>query len=675
MNNQETKTVKNVVVYGLAFFIAMLYMQIYLSEPVYTFIKRNVTTSNILPYGLLIIIFILAAILGNWVIKTAAVRRIFEKMNKTAAVIISWALVITNMVLLIISYLTEMELFDGPTPEDFTFHMNDKITLLVMAAVLLLVVGIIENMSAIQEEKQKNKVYFYLFALLMGILFAYVMFTPNCYMTFYNLHHANAYYNSVYNAMHAAPRTELNSSVYGFYGILLAPFVKLLGGTYTDFCYVISFVGVLSYICIIYVLAKLVQSPVVKYAGAAALVVYNCSMSWGVYRQLIPHRIVFACILLAYLTFMYTHQKMSRLYIGIGYIICALSIVWNFETGIVCLVAYISFFMVEVLKDYSLKQAHFYVELLKKILLAVLTFAGALGFVNIVNLCWGGGGISLRMFLFPTLNSSYMSGFLTTDYQKGVVAWLFIAAMAFVLIGHVISKVRLSPQAESEKAAGIKDLGQGRTFRDNVLFVTAVIALGQMTYYINRSAYGNLAIAYFTAILMLCIICDFCLRGYVNRLYQSNFMNHLCRGFSYLMLTVLAVLILGGIYNYPNAQSKRLELSLRETTAVQVAEEEIASVCPPDTRAIGLSIAGLYSDLGWDSYYHIIDIADIGVYEPAAGILLEELNNRIDEPVLLDNHVIEELEEAGSLDLFYNRYHAEKKIHLYDTEIIYYVPR
>ena len=393
------------------------------------------------------------------------------------------------------------------------------------------------------------------------------------------------------------------------------------------------------------------------------MAVYNASYSWSVYRQLIPHRILFACILVAYIVFIYKHNKISKFYKCIGYGICMLGLMWNFETGIVCVLSYMAFYIIDALKDFSLRSSMLYIKLAKEVLFTVLTFLAAFGVINIVNLCMGGGFVSLTMYLFPLMGSEFVTGTLTVKYQKGVVAWLFIAALSFVMVGYAISKTKLVPNSDNE-----------RSIRDNILFTIGVITLGQMSYYINRPAYGNLVIAYFMSVLMMCIICDYCITRVAKRTYKSEFMRGVSNGFACLHLTVMFVLVLGGIANYGNAQEYRESQEQKNMEQVEIFKAQIVENCEKDTKALGLTIPMIYSELGWDSQYHLIDFADIGLSEKTYDYLSEELNYNLNEPILIEKYALDKIMENRNIDEFYVKFKKVKTFELYDTELEYYVP-
>lgn len=658
-SDSEKNMLRNVMAVGCSLALALLFMVLYLQPSVYAAFREKISPSNILPYGIMVGIFLLACIGFQWIF-----RKICKQVEKLPALLlcaVSWGVAFVLAILLLVSFRYELVAFDAPPSNLLSYHMNFKATVVGIAGISCAVILLIEKMGKISLGK-KQSIFLYGLAFFFGIIYCYALVTPNVFSMWYNVYHTNAYYNSVYNTLCGVPRSEISCSIYGFYSLLLAPVVKLLGGGNEAFFYAVAGIAFVSFMCLAYALFGLVRSNLVKCLGMVAMLLVPCSMQRGIYLQLTPHRVIFPCIMLGYLVFLYKHKCTGWFSKFVGYVLCGLAMVWNFETGIVCLVAYIAFFFIEVVKDYSLKTGKFYIEAVKKIVCAILTVAGSLGFVNVVNLLMGGEKISFKMFIFPFMNDSYFSALLT-DYQSGIAAWYFVAVLALVLIGNGISKTKLAPRIAVRNDA-----------RASVLFALGVLSLGQMSYYINRAAYGNLGIVFFPAIVMLCVVTDYCLVCYVNHKWESGFLHQLSRAFTYVSLTVLVLVGVGTLYNYQTMQNFRNDNLYREQSAYKTVEEEMEMQLPKDTPALGMSIPTLYGELGWDSQYHLLDVADYGVYPDIYNYLEKELNENIEEPILIENLTLEDIQAHVSLDEFLGKYMATKHFKLYEIDLVYWEP-
>lgn len=213
--------------------------------------------------------------------------------------------------LLIMCYLGEVNLFAGPSAENIRYHQNEKISVLALLGMLFASFSIVENSKSV--DKKINKIYIYLYTIVIGLIYVHSFYTPNVYSSYFNTHHFNAYFNSVYSSYMSMPRTSLNTGVYGYYGFILA--YLMLG-----------------------IKRKALYNP---------------------------------------------------LYICIGFLLMILSIIWNFETGVVYSMSVIAFFIVLVMKKYKLNQKRLYYMIAVLLVAFILLILAALGLTGlIIMLVW-----------------------------------------------------------------------------------------------------------------------------------------------------------------------------------------------------------------------------------------------------------------------------------------------
>ena len=104
----------------------------------------------------------------------------------------------------------------------------------------------------------------------------------------------------------------------------------------------------------------------------------------------------------------------NPLYICIGFLLMILSIIWNFETGVVYSMSVIAFFIVLVMKKYKLNQKRLYYMIAVLLVAFILVILAALGLTGLINVSMGGNMITFKKFIFPLMNESYF------DYLKEV---------------------------------------------------------------------------------------------------------------------------------------------------------------------------------------------------------------------------------------------------------------
>ncbi len=116
-----------------------------------------------------------------------------------------------------------------------------------------------------------------------------------------DLYHFDAYFHSIYRVMQSQPYSDVNQGVYGFYGILIAPVLKIFGGSFINTILVYTVLTGIVMLCYFYVLDNIVDSFLVKILGAVGIVAYSVWGRLGLYLQMFPHRIIFVGIMLAYI--------------------------------------------------------------------------------------------------------------------------------------------------------------------------------------------------------------------------------------------------------------------------------------------------------------------------------------------------------------------------------------
>ncbi|WP_270443759.1 hypothetical protein [Blautia intestinalis] len=96
------------------------------------------------------------------------------------------------------------------------------------------------------------------------------------------------------------PYTHNVTSIYGHYALFFKIPLKLFYGDFRAFVMMLAVVGTLAHVCAFLTLQLLVESRVLRIAGALAVAFPILGMRGGYYWQVWPHRVVFPMILLLY---------------------------------------------------------------------------------------------------------------------------------------------------------------------------------------------------------------------------------------------------------------------------------------------------------------------------------------------------------------------------------------
>lgn len=447
--------------------------------------------------------------------------------------------------------------------------------------------------------------------------------------------HGSAYYTSIYNALMDAPFDYSNQSIYGHYAILLKYPIKLLGGSYTAYNIVISAVGFLSVLLLAMALDMCIKNHFISMIGIWAVPVmflYYPQNHW----QMFPHRILFACVFL-YLCVLYFYKFIKGMNF-IGYFVCSLALLWNVETGVVCLGAWCvaciarecvfpkCAFIECTFGEYANKSEKRVVSyswkksILKNLAYSFISVFGMVVIFNLYNMPLGEQWHGLRFLLFPLItdwdapevlvvNAAGQTAFpvdnklidlldrfgkgfasgLTIQLPYQISPWYLVVLLMGVAI--VILIVRIM----------FKRVGPN----DYIIGIAAVLALGNLTFFINRASFDYLAIALPEAVLIMAVLSN-----------EEIFDNHsawLKRPYQILFISIMAVLSVFSLWQARFRFLTRMEKGYYDQQEFDILTEDIERKVPKNTFAFGgPGIQEVYAQLGWDTGCYVVDFSSLG---------------------------------------------------------------
>lgn len=531
--------------------------------------KIGHTSSNVFVYAITLVMFsAMCFFMGRWPGKSGCC---LEKW-------IFWILDIVNVIALVRVFLNNERVFASDT-SSFMWHQDKFVALLLVASCIGLSLVIVKK-----NEQLGCSVG--IIQIICVSVYGYTLYCPN-YMWEggWILHHGNAYFNSVYNVMHLVPYNEVTNSIYGCYAIILAPLTNLFGGTVQSMVFVLAVLGMVSMLCYQYVLNNVVNSTLVRSIASIAMCLTVVSMRWCAYFQAHPHRDIFVALMLAYL--IYTNKKRKTVAVNIGFVvIMALSLVWNFETGVVTVLMY---FLVTAWKAYhqfNLFKKSFWKSVFRSCVMVVTSGIICVSVLEGYNRLAGAEYMSLREYMYPYCHG--LDSMLQTNLPNFFSAYLLMLLVFLFFLGTSI----------------MRNKGE-----DDIFFIIAVCGLGSMVYYINRTAFYNLDLAYPFAIILISNMAD----DGMTRLPSITLPKRI---WSFQCLCVITFLCILTIINYPEMEKKRSE-SYRPMSNIDVVIDEMSQIIPPDTPAIGKGVTELYSLLGWDTQIYTMDFSDIEISKKA----------------------------------------------------------
>lgn len=532
---------------------------------------------------------------------------------------------ICNLLLLAMCYHTSPAVYPGMSGEWFPWHRKTEWKVLLFMtgiAVLGIIIYLVSDRLKTLTAYVRYPVY-----LAASAVGGFSMYCGN-YLASDKMH-GTAYYTSVYNALMNAPYDYSNQSIYGHYAILLKYPVKWLGGSYTDFTIVMAVIGGLSILFFALALDMCVKNHYISMIGVWSIPVmylYYTRNHW----QMFPHRVLFGGIEL--FLFVLYYKKQIKGIKAIGYAVSSLAMLWNMETGIVCLGVWcLASILHEELEADMVHEGSGNAVVGKSRLLRVLkctcrnaaySVVSVLGMVvifNLYNMPLGEKWHGLRFLLYP-----YISGWDTPEVlvaqaaeqtvteTSGIVAALDGLGVGFASTFTIPFPWQVSSWYFVFLLMGIgiilyiarKMHGRVREL-DYIIGLSAVLALGHLVYFINRPCFDYLAIAFFESVLIMGILAD-------EAVDAGSGFAPIKQAYRYLFIAILSVLSVLSVWQAVYRYSERAAQGYYTYEDFDVLLDEIRKSVPEDTLAIGMCTQEIYAQLGWDTGCHIVDMPAIG---------------------------------------------------------------
>ncbi|HIY01686.1 MAG TPA: hypothetical protein IAA26_07575 [Candidatus Blautia faecipullorum] len=571
---------------------------------------------NLLTYAMTVILFCVSYLVLCLVTNRTKKKSILD--NPSAAFALSAVLFAGNLIFLAAMYILETNVYGSVSARYIWHTMPLWLVMLALACGSLFFLAFIRKTSV----SVRDHALFPLYGILT-VLAGYNFYTPAVFLRDEpDRLHMDAYFNSVYNVLHGSPYTENTTSIYGHYAILYKLPMKLLGGDLIDFILLNSMIGALCFLAAFLALHFMVKNNVLRFLGAVAMTFPVLAMRSGIYWQLWPHRILFMSLMLCYAAFCVRYKKLSRIFCILGYLLSFIAILWNTESGIFCAAAWAGFWILRLFCDKTKNTLSLIRGVLVHLAGIILAFLGAYAVVELYNIQSEGTVTSIREFLFPLLQSSYMDDLLRVDLPYFPSAYMVILILFFLAAAWGISHMRWLREKQ--------DILSSQVLIPCFAFLTAVLSLGQITYFINRAAYHNLEICHLPAVLLLCIFAEkgfsafrsFRLKNLKGFAPQQIFYG----AFTTTALIVLLTVCTGNLIQYGLNTGLRAEL--HDKTDITDFAAHVAANIPENTYAFGIGVPEIYAILRWDTQCYTLDLADLSLRPQAGDYIMDDIREK-----------------------------------------------
>ena len=428
-------------------------------------------------------------------------------------------------------------------------------------------------------------------AVGVAFLQCLLIYSPNVYNDgFGSMYHMHAYTNSIINVLQGIPYSDYNISIYGHYALLFFVPVKILhfwglSEIQAILC-IIALCGFITFYCQYYLMSEFIKNDGVWMLSVLANTVISTQIyKVGQYYQVLPHRILFPAMTLALAWYVSKKRKHKE----IMWLICVLSIIWNFEIGIICSCAW-------TVMDYilSANKKIDLVQMCKELVGFGFSVFLAYGLVCGVNIVMGGKMLTIKQYIYPIGSSVYSIEALELTLPGIYAGYIleiivFLSAILYVCTKFFIEKIQKE---------------------DALVCMIAVMGVGVLTYYMNRAAYCNIAISHIEWMILLGILCDKGMKAQLSFDLVKKPMETITYLIQKSTLFVLVILLLASVSSIGIILPSRID-NAWNMDSVNGLIENIKQDVPKDTFAFGYGVPELYSMLEWQCGLNTIDWSDM----------------------------------------------------------------
>lgn len=479
--------------FGLIFFLFMWYI-VAANEKFMFITKRIGINDNLFVYFLSILISLLFVLL-NWLIKPVIIKK--ETSKKIHIIFVVGCFCVVGIIInwFIQSYFFENSSFGIVAGYQIRHIISHNVWIL-----WLFVCGMLIYHSVDWMKSSNDKQRMYIALVASSIYFALIYAPDFLGDKAGTVQHSHAYVNSIINVAYGTPFSDVSLSVYGFYGIIYYPFVKLFGSDYNAIAISIALFGFVICFAACYIASKMIKRDIV-YLLCVLGIIGSVSTIYvsGQYFQGIPHRLFFPVIIMAYVVHRYKKHMLND---GIKIVnsiiditILALAVMWNLEMGICCCFVLMSYYFILLIYKLRLNRTDrksIVIEVIKYTVFAlgivVLSIAFSYLLICSYNIITGGSFISLKRFIYPFCSDIYPIENLYAPLQSVYREYWIHIVIYIGLIWWTLTSFN----------------------EDGVLLVVlSASGLTSLTYFMNRAAGGNLSVARIQLIIALGIMVEY----------------------------------------------------------------------------------------------------------------------------------------------------------------------
>ena len=313
-------------------------------------------------------------------------------------------------------------------------------------------------------------------AIFLAIVAVILIIYGKFQVAIIDTHHHTAHFHSVFMVYNHIPYSKNMYSILGHYALLMEPFFKVFGLNVKIYAVLLSILCGISSLCVIMTIFLVIKSSFFRILGILITFFIYFTMEFN-YYAVAPLRIFFPSIMILY-TAIIGNRKNILLTI-LGYFLASLSILWNAETGLVCLASLFISNIYVYCYDLTFKDKKLYYNILLFIIFSICSLLIAYLILNICNIyLLGGEKQNIKDLLFPLITGQMNY---TEIKIKKLFNYYFIVVLIFLTTFiYYIKNMRIFNNGDIKL----------KYYIPSIIYIS-VCALGVYAYAINRTAFFN----------------------------------------------------------------------------------------------------------------------------------------------------------------------------------------
>lgn len=518
------------------------------------------------------------------------------------------------------------------TAKEVTLQSVDTSYYLINKFILIGLVLIFSCIVYRFREYNLNNIWCVLVMLFSIIVSGVRMWSPNIAQNSYQIVHNDAVYSQIYNLIMGEPYSESQFGIYGHYGILYKLiFLRKEWFSVKKFTIVQMVLIGICIACFSYVCFKTIRNKLLRIIILLCLaLLWGGKMTYSTLTYQAFVRIFPIATSLAFVTGLKNQQGNNNILKTVTAImICTIGIIWNLEFGVVATIGCAFFFAhEEILANKSLF----------KTILNSIVYLSACIFNSYFLTClfnvvvMHGAMLRMKNYLIPYFNDrNYITDSLQISLQKGNIPWVWVLIICLILIVPSFTEI----------------LTKKKIFEDDYVIIStmAVMTLGAMTYYINRSAAGCLWIIYPMGVTLLGVFTDRIISIKVAEFKWNMIAYHFINGIQILSIVFICAFSTCVGMELFSSLTKQDAFAYKKDNQVEMLLNRLDQL-PQNTNGLGVGVDLLYSYGNRDTGYHLTDAAYMTI--DAARAFEEALLDGNDKVVCMKT--IDSYAEKGIID-------------------------